>query len=137
VRAGSQSLRSRFAAPLGGTLNTVGRSTRDFGDFAEDPDDPTGSCCRGLAATPKGNGLWGVGLNGVVQTLGKAPALGNFVTDEEDPLISGPRGLVATLTGQGLWGFSANGIVQTLGDAVFFGDLRPLPPPPECRICPP
>jgi hypothetical protein len=75
------------------------------------------------AATPTGKGLWALGRDGSVWTVGDAQSYGDVTND---PAIS--TGIVGTPSGKGYYIVKADGGVFAFGDAAFYGSFGGNPP---------
>ena len=72
----------------------------------------------GVAATPDGEGAWGVEANGGIETFGDATGFGSMAGH---PLTEPVVGMAATPTGGGYWEVASDGGIFTFGNAPFYG----------------
>jgi GH25 family lysozyme M1 (1,4-beta-N-acetylmuramidase) len=81
----------------------------------------------GIAATPSGNGYWGVAEDGGLFPFGDAPFFGNTYTlgltglGGSRPLAKPVCGIAPTPTGQGYYLIAQDGGLFPFGDATYFG----------------
>ena len=74
----------------------------------------------GVAATPDGEGAWGVEANGGIETFGDATGFGSMAGH---PLTEPVVGMAATPTGGGYWEVASDGGIFTFGNAAFYGSM--------------